>query len=274
MTNETLTSFDDPAFELRVVELLERRGGEIDIDPLGSKVAGATSLPARHRARYLVACATVSVVVAATFSQLFFQQSQTERVDPTPISTPVADGPNPPAIDDSGPSDAPPSAEDNNEPEPTESTPVPEQPAPAGEGSPSEAFQGVSEEKLRTVRGIRIHVSLAAGLEQLLAEAERDGIILSGVGYRDPQSQIEVRRLNCGPTEYDIYQKPAGECMPPTARPGTSSHERALAVDFITKDNATIKRDSPEHVWLVANAPKYGFIGMPDEPWHWSVDGT
>lgn len=26
-------------------------------------------------------------------------------------------------------------------------------------------------------------------------------------------------------------------------------------------------------VWLHANAGRFGFVNLPSEPWHWSVDG-
>ena len=50
--------------------------------------------------------------------------------------------------------------------------------------------------------------------------------------YRDPQRQIELRQQNCGSSHYAIYEAPSSACSPPTARPGSSNHERGLAVDF------------------------------------------
>ena len=83
-------------------------------------------------------------------------------------------------------------------------------------------------------------------------------------------SQIAVRKANCGPTAYDIYEKPSKECSPPTAIPGTSQHEKGLAIDFEscdTKPAACFK-------WLATNAKTYGFKNLPSEPWHWSTTGS
>lgn len=44
-------------------------------------------------------------------------------------------------------------------------------------------------------------------------------------GVRSYDEQVNLRRLHCGPTDYDIYRKPASACTPVTAIPGTSPHE-------------------------------------------------
>jgi LAS superfamily LD-carboxypeptidase LdcB len=124
-----------------------------------------------------------------------------------------------------------------------------------------------------SVRGIRIHRSMADNLANLLSAAESDGISLSGWGYRDSQRQVELRRQNCGTSNYAVYQMSPSACRPPTARPGQSNHERGLAVDF-TYNGRTIKsRSSPAFQWLRSNAARYGFYNLPSEPWHWSVNG-
>lgn len=92
---------------------------------------------------------------------------------------------------------------------------------------------------------------------------------LSGHCWRSPEKQIELRRKHCGPTYYDIYEKPASECNPPTAKPGTSNHEKGLAIDFRNCET----RQTACYQWLAVNASKYGFYNLPSEPWHWSVDG-
>jgi len=125
-----------------------------------------------------------------------------------------------------------------------------------------------------SVRGIQIHKSVADNLAGLLSAAEGDGISLSGWGYRDSSRQVELRRQNCGPTYYDIYQKSPSACSPPTARPGQSMHERGLAVDFTYGGRTIQSRSSPAFQWLAANAARYGFYNLPSEPWHWSVDGN
>ncbi len=127
------------------------------------------------------------------------------------------------------------------------------------------------------VRGFRVHADIGPALEALLAEAERDGIILRGWGHRSTSQQVALRRQHCGGEGVSeseaVYGKPASACSPPTAKPGTSMHELGLALDF-THDGASIStRSSPAFQWLAEHAPSYGFHNLPSEPWHWSVNG-
>ena len=127
--------------------------------------------------------------------------------------------------------------------------------------------------ELVSVSGITVHVSIADNLRNLLDAADADGVNLGGSGYRDSSSQISLRRAHCGSSDYDIYQKPASQCRPPTARPGSSNHERGLAVDF-TQGGSVLTRGSSGFRWLQANAGRFGFQNLPSEPWHWSPDGN
>lgn len=124
-----------------------------------------------------------------------------------------------------------------------------------------------------SVGGIRVHQSIAGNLQSLLSAAAADGIHLSGGGFRDPAGQIAVRRNNCGSSNYAIYQMPSSSCSPPTARPGSSMHERGLAVDF-TQGGRTLTRGSSGFQWMRANAGRFGFRNLPSEPWHWSTNGN
>ena len=124
-----------------------------------------------------------------------------------------------------------------------------------------------------SVRGIRVHTQIAAALGDLLDAADADGVRLGGGGYRDPSSQVALRRANCGGSDYDVYQASASTCSPPTARPGASMHERGLAVDFTYNGSLISSRANPGFRWLDANAGRFGFFNLPAEPWHWSVNG-
>ena len=115
------------------------------------------------------------------------------------------------------------------------------------------------------VRGIQVAEAIADDVEDLLAAAEADGLVLEGWGFRDPQRQVELRQLNCGTSDYDIFERPPEECSIPTALPGVSLHEMGLAIDFTN----TVSRRSDNFVWLSQNAARFGFINFPSEPWHW-----
>jgi LAS superfamily LD-carboxypeptidase LdcB len=117
--------------------------------------------------------------------------------------------------------------------------------------------------------------SLVGSLQSMMNAASSAGINLCGGGYRSSAGQIETRRNNCGTSYYDIYEKPASQCSPPTARPGQSMHERGLAVDFTCNGGGVIaSHSSPCFQWLAGNASSYGFYNLPSEPWHWSSNGN
>ena len=127
---------------------------------------------------------------------------------------------------------------------------------------------------ITTVQGIQVHQSIASKVDQMLTAARNDGVDLGGWGFRDNIRQIELRRAHCGTTEYDIWDKPASLCRPPTARPGQSMHERGLAIDFTYNGGSMTSRSNPGFVWLANNASRWGFVNLPSEPWHWSTDGN
>ncbi len=139
----------------------------------------------------------------------------------------------------------------------------------SGGGSPPPVLPDVP---LATVRGITVNAQIADRLEAMLAAAAADGISLSGSGYRSSASQVALRRQNCGTSDYAVWNMPVWQCTPPTAKPGTSMHERGLAIDFsgIPQYPGT---DNAKYNWLVANAASYGFYNLPSEGWHWSTTG-
>lgn len=122
-------------------------------------------------------------------------------------------------------------------------------------------------------KGILVHVSIVADIQRLLADADAAGVNLAGGGYRDPAAQIRVRRNNCGTSNYAIYEMPARQCRPPTARPGTSMHEQGKAIDFTYNGRLIRSRSGAGWNWLNANAANYGLKNLPSEPWHWSTNG-
>lgn len=124
--------------------------------------------------------------------------------------------------------------------------------------------------RLIRVGGITVHPCLAGPLGAMITAARRDGVRLTGRGFRSTAQQISARRKNCGTrgrpaSAAQIWFFPTESCRPPTAPPGLSMHERGLAVDF--QINRRVLR------WLRANAGRFGFVNYPPEPWHWSTNG-
>jgi len=51
----------------------------------------------------------------------------------------------------------------------------------------------------------------------------------------------------------------------PAAKPGTSNHERGIAVD--------LQLSASQFNWMKKHASKYGLYNFPAERWHWSANG-
>jgi LAS superfamily LD-carboxypeptidase LdcB len=121
---------------------------------------------------------------------------------------------------------------------------------------------------------IQVAGDISGPVGRLLEDAAAAGVTMCGGGFRDPQEQIQLRRQNCGSSDYAIYRAPSSSCSPPTARPGSSLHEQGLAIDFTCGGDSTVRSGDACHDWLRANAADYGLYNLPSEPWHWSVDGN
>ncbi len=130
-----------------------------------------------------------------------------------------------------------------------------------------------SSEIVNAGNGIWVHSSIADNIRRLLADSAAAGVPLAGGGFRDPAGQIRVRKNNCGTSNYAIYEMPSSQCRPPTARPGSSMHERGLAIDFTYNGRIIGSRSGAAWNWLSANASSYGLRNLPSEPWHWSTSG-
>ncbi len=145
-----------------------------------------------------------------------------------------------------------------------------------GGGSSRVTFNGsLSSVSCPSGGSITVASSIAGNLQSLLNAAASDGVSMCGGGYRSSEGQIQTRRNNCGTSDYAVYEMPASQCSPPTARPGTSMHEQGLAVDFTCNGGGVIgSRSSPCSQWMSRNASSYGFYNLPSEPWHWSTNGN
>lgn len=111
--------------------------------------------------------------------------------------------------------------------------------------------------------GIEVDSSIQANICDLTRDAQRSGYTIGGGGFRNREAQIAARQRNGCP---DIYTAPASSCATPTAIPGTSQHERGLAIDFTCNSDACWN-------WLRNNARNYGLINLPSEYWHYSTTG-
>jgi LAS superfamily LD-carboxypeptidase LdcB len=121
---------------------------------------------------------------------------------------------------------------------------------------------------------ITVAGSIAGSVQALLNAAANDGVSLcASSGWRSTERQIELRRQNCGSSNYAIYYMPSSQCNPPTARPGSSLHEQGLAIDFSCNGGGAIRYGNECWNWLAAHADEYGLYNLPSEPWHWSTTG-
>jgi peptidoglycan hydrolase CwlO-like protein len=184
-------------------------------------------------------------------------------------ATPLATGG--PTTTGGGGASAPPTTVKAPAPAPAPTTTTP----PKSSGPPPAPPSGLATwQDVTKVGGIWVHRSIASRVQGLLDAAAASGIRLGGGGFRDPSEQIRLRQAHCGPSEYDVYYKPASQCTPPTAQPGKSMHERGLAIDFTVNGRVISSRSDAAFQWLAANAASFGFYNLPSEPWHWSTNGS
>jgi LAS superfamily LD-carboxypeptidase LdcB len=122
-----------------------------------------------------------------------------------------------------------------------------------------------NRDDMENAEGFIVHRDVANDVGRMIRDARSDGVTLSGYGFRSPQRTAELRIINGCP---DVYESSPSRCRIPTARPGESMHERGLAIDF-----SSCWRGSACFVWLSNNAGRYGFVNLPSESWHWSVNG-
>lgn len=123
-----------------------------------------------------------------------------------------------------------------------------------------------------TYKGTTVNYTVIAAWKALVDAAEKDGIQINGGGYREAKQQIDLRRSHCGSSHFAIYEMSPSSCHPPTAKPGTSMHEKGLAVD-VKGIPISPGSNNAKFNWLKKNAGKYGFYNLPSEGWHWSTSG-
>jgi len=132
---------------------------------------------------------------------------------------------------------------------------------------------------------MKIQQHIEAPLKSLYAAAEQDGYeLMLSSAYRSISEQQTLQNAfiaKQGKAMADIY----------VAAPGTSEHHTGAAVDLSSAsgeceaDSDSCSLSQAAAVWLIQNAPKYGFIqrypegklpitGVAFEPWHYRYVGV
>lgn len=114
------------------------------------------------------------------------------------------------------------------------------------------------------------------------ATAEAGLTLASNSAYRSYDSQVSVYNQ-------DVAANGQAFADTSTARPGTSEHQTGLTIDVgASSGNCSLSTcfgDTPEGIWLAANAWRFGFLlrypadktevtGYAFEPWHYRYIGT
>jgi D-alanyl-D-alanine carboxypeptidase len=117
--------------------------------------------------------------------------------------------------------------------------------------------------------GLYLRTDAGSAFLRMAAAARNAGISLPiSTAWRSPEYQ---QRL------YDAYLRFKAGLGPPAplaAKPGTSNHEKGIAVDLSGIDPVKSNFDPARRAWLKANAATYRFyFSVPSEPWHmaWGV---
>lgn len=114
---------------------------------------------------------------------------------------------------------------------------------------------GPATGRLVSISGEQVDASIAPNLQAMINAAKQDGVNLDIIsGYRSHQEQQAL---------YDKYGPGRA------AKPGTSNHEKGMAVDFANTPGA--------YKWLAQNASRFGLKTNTQaggwEPWHVSPTG-
>lgn len=188
-------------------------------------------------------------------------------------------GTNPPGTDPGG-TDAGAGGPDGTDPAagcpsggPDGGTPTNTIPCSAGGAGQVETAPGGVGIRVCAVGPFVVDTTISAQVAAMVAAASAAGLNLGGGAFRSNAQQIALRRAHCGPTDYDIYQRPPGQCSPPTAIPGQSMHEWGLALDITSSGHLIASHSDPAWQWLSTNAALYGLRNLASEPWHWSTNG-
>lgn len=108
----------------------------------------------------------------------------------------------------------------------------------------------------------------ARNLAAFASASQGQVILRAGAGWRSSERQMELRRAHCP----DPVNSPASACTPPTAKVGTSNHERrpakAFDLDFAAPRSRSVG-------WAHLNAARYHIrFPLRTEDWHAEPTGV
>jgi LAS superfamily LD-carboxypeptidase LdcB len=123
--------------------------------------------------------------------------------------------------------------------------------------------QPIGKLKLVKVAGRLVSEPVAQAFLAMREAAKSVGVdLVLTSGFRTMEEQ---QRL------WEAYQNGTGNLA---AQPGYSNHQNGTAIDIKVWSSF----QSPEYLWLAANAKRYGFVNTgknfsQPEPWHWEYVG-
>ena len=149
--------------------------------------------------------------------------------------------------------------------------------SPANYTPPDLVVPNVPLKDTRAASNMHVSAPMAMALQELFAAADNSGLhLLLSSGYRSYAYQVQVYNSI-------VRAQGQGTADEQSARPGYSEHQTGLAADVAPVSRKCDLRqcfgDTPEGMWLAANAYRYGFIvrypsdkpavtGYEYEPWH------
>ncbi|HEX5365793.1 MAG TPA: M15 family metallopeptidase, partial [Acidimicrobiales bacterium] len=241
-------------FDVQLAEQLEREEAEVARRWREAQAAAARHVAAEAASR-AAAAARAEEARRAEAEAAARRAEEPAEPAPPPVTAPPVTAP---------PTTAPPVTAPPVTAPPVTAPPPDPPVAGGGGGWPAPSAVAPAPGGLATVScpyggSIQVAASIAGNLRALLDRAAAQGVSLcASSGWRSPDNQVRLRRQNCGTSTYAIYQMPSSSCNPPTARPGSSLHERGLAVDFSCNGGGAVRRGNSCWAFLAANAPGHG----------------
>lgn len=150
--------------------------------------------------------------------------------------------------------------------------------------------QSFQPELIELYNGLMVHKEIQTPLEQMLANAEAEGLsLIVCSAYRDYERQAELIQESIDKLMKQGYNYTESHWLTKrhTSQVGRSEHHTGLAVDIVGASHQTLDEayaDTAECKWLEEHAHEYGFIlrypmdkeditGIMYESWHYRYVG-